>query len=317
MKKRLKDIGEFGWIREIQKKIRVDASVVKGIGDDAAVLTSKSGEEILLTTDMLVEDRHFRLGGRGAIPATNRSGSAEKFGGNCAPTPYQIGRKALAVNISDIAAMGGLPRHAVIAIAAPPALPVAFMRELYRGIGDLARNFKVNIVGGDTSASEKIIISIALTGTCPKGRAIFRSGARVGDNIFVTGALGGSYASKKHLNFVPRVREAQFLVKNFKIHAMMDISDGLASDIHRIAEASGVGAQLWADKIPVSSDAKGLEGALTDGEDFELLFTASPKEKIAGFYCVGKIVNKKKGVTIVDANGKAKPLREKGFDHFK
>ena len=303
MSEKLKDIGEFGLIERIRKKIRVDASVFKGIGDDAAILKPKAGEEILLTTDILIEGHDFRLK---------------------EATPYEIGRKALAINLSDIAAMGGVPKHAVIAIGMPAHLPIRFVQELYRGIGDLARQFKVNIVGGDTSASEKIVLSVAVMGYGKAKSAVLRSGAKMGDVIFVTGTLGGSYASKKHLNFVPRISEAQFLVKNFKIHAMMDISDGLASDIHRITKASDVGAVIFKAQIPVSRHAKSIEAALTEGEDFELLFTLSTAEaerlmkmKPKKFLPVGRIVSKAKGVMIVDEKGRVKPLTEKGFDHFR
>ncbi len=305
--KKLNDFGEFGLIDSIRKKIRCDRSVLKGIGDDAAVLKKIRSENLLFTTDMLIEDKHFRR---------------EEA------TAYEIGWKALAVNVSDIAAMGGLPLHAVVALGLPQDLPITFVEELYRGIRDLARMFKINIVGGDTNASEKIVISIALLGYGSKKSLVLRSGAKSGDVIFVTGPLGGSAISKKHLNFTPRITEAQFLVKHFKIHAMIDLSDGLASDIRRLTQESGVGALIAREHIPVSAYANSVEEALTDGEDFELLFTMSPSEAarlsvfpprsgLASFYPVGKIVSKRCGIKLVDESGNLSMLRASGFDHFK
>ena len=302
------DIGEFGLIRELKKKIRPGKSVRLGVGDDAAVLPLSSKKDLLFTADMLIEDRHFRLG---------------------EATPFEIGRKALAVNLSDIAAMGGIPTHAVVSVGFPGHLTMNFVDELYKGMRELAKKFRVNIVGGDTNKSEKIIISLALLGEVEKGKWITRSGAKIGDMIFVTGDLGGSYVSKKHLNFVPRIKESQFLVNHFKIHSMMDLSDGLASDMHRICEASGVGAEIIEKKLPISRVAKSVQNALTDGEDFELLFTLSKKEatkllsvgtsKIRGlapFHAIGLIVEKRRGIILIKEGGKIVNLKEKGFDHF-
>ncbi|MBI3252359.1 MAG: thiamine-phosphate kinase [Candidatus Omnitrophica bacterium] len=305
MEKILKDIGEFGLIDEIKRWARPNTPRVRlGIGDDAAVLSAARGKDILFTTDMLIEDRHFR-----------RSEA----------TAYEIGRKALAVNLSDIAAMGGVPTSAVIAAGLPADLPVDFAREMYRGLKDLARVFKVDIAGGDTNLSEKIILSVALLGEVPRGKALKRSGAKNGDVVFVTGSLGGSYASKKHLHFIPRIKEAGFLAGNFNIHSMMDISDGLAMDIHKIAKASRVGILLSERAIPSSGD---IQRALTDGEDFELLFTlppaeaakltlTPPKKGLAAFHPVGKVVEKKYGVRLVKNGGTVVKLAEKGFDHFR
>ena len=305
--KPVKDAGEFNLIRRIRAKTRVDRTVLAGIGDDTAILKTDPSKELLFTTDMIIQDKHFRLKDA---------------------TAYEIGRKALAVNLSDIAAMGGIPRHAVVSIGFPGDLSQKFVTDLYEGIRVLARKFHVNLVGGDTNASEKLVISIALLGECEKSKAVQRSGAKLGDVIFVSGELGGSYRSKKHVLFMPRIEEAQFLVKNFKLGAMMDISDGLAGDIHRIAEESRVGALLCREAVPVSKAASGFEAALTDGEDFELLFTLSPREaarlhlspfqiKTNFFKPVGKIVEKKYGVCLVDTAGISKSLAEHGFDHFK
>ena len=307
-KLKLKDVGEFGFIEELRRRTRTSRSVLLGIGDDAAVLKLPGGRELLFTTDMILEDRHFCL---------SRA------------TAYQIGWKAMAVNLSDIAAMGGIPTHAVVAVGLPAGMTMRFARDLYRGLSAAAGRFKVNIVGGDTNRSDKIVVSVALLGAVEKGRAVKRSGAKTGDFIFVSGALGGSYDSGKHLNFIPRIVEARFIHTNFRIHAMMDISDGLSSDIHRLCQASGVGALLRENAIPVSSPAVGVERALTDGEDFELLFTLGPGEaarlcryqgrnkRNGFFYPVGNIVKKKCGINLLRNDGRRVLLSAKGFDHFK
>ena len=304
---KLSTIGEFGLIDEIKKMTRVDKTVILGIGDDTAVLRAPKGKELLFTTDMLIEGQHFR-----------RSEA----------TGFQIGWKAMAVNISDIAAMGGLPTHAVVSVGFPKTLSVDFVKEIYRGLQVVSKRFHVNLVGGDTNASKKIVISVALLGRVGENQLVKRSGARLGDVIFVTGFLGGSYGSRKHLNFTPRIAESQYLVNHFKIHAMMDISDGLASDIFRLAQASGVGAILSKEAIPVSKSARDADHALTEGEDFELLFTLSPKEaarltlsesskKLAPFHPIGKIVSRKQGIRLAQANQENCILQEKGYDHFR
>lgn len=305
--KLLKDIGEFGLIEEIKKRTLTNRSVRVGIGDDAAVLRSNRRQDILFATDMLIEDRHFRLSEASA---------------------FEIGWKALAVNISDIAAMGGRPTYAVVSLGLPKHLPVNFVREFYRGFRAVARRFDVQLVGGDTNESAKLVASVALLGETIGGRCVKRSGAKIGDIIFVTGALGGSYISRKHLRFMPRVKEAQFLARYFKPSAMMDISDGLASDIQRLTEASRVGASLNEAAIPVSRSANSAARALTDGEDFELLFTlpvrtaerllrSATKKKSMRFYPIGRIVHRKEGITLIGSDGRRRSLLKKGFDHFR
>jgi thiamine-monophosphate kinase len=304
--KKLKEIGEFGLIGELRKRISKKSSVGVGIGDDTAVLGPFSKKDVLFTTDMLLEGRHFKLQ------------EAE---------PFEIGWKAMAVNLSDVAAMGGWPTHAVVAVGLPGDLSVDFVKELYRGLIECARLFGAGIVGGDTNASEKLVISVALLGEVEKGKSVTRSGARVGDVIFVTGELGGSYASKKHLNFMPRLKEARFLTRHFSLSAMIDISDGLASDIRRVCEESRVGAVLSKEVIPVSKNCPSVERALSEGEDFELLFTLPPKEaarltaaahpKSMHFHPIGKIVSQKKGICLETDDGRFENLTKGGFDHFK
>ena len=291
-------MNEFDFITQIRALARRDVRVPVGIGDDAAVLRFSKDRELLFTTDMLIEGRHFKL----------KEASA-----------FEIGRKAMAVNLSDIAAMGGVPTLAVVAVGLPKKCMGRFAKELYRGLRSLEKKFHVAVVGGDTNASEKVIVSVALLGQVEKGRALLRSGARVGDALCVSGTLGGSYVSKKHLNFTPRVKEARYLAKNFKVHALMDISDGLASDARRICEQSGVGALLDERSIPVARAAKNVAQALNDGEDFELLFTLSQKEasRLPRFYRVlGRVMPKKHGLKLLKKNGVVVSLRG-GFDHFK
>ncbi len=311
---KLKDIGEFGLIDELKKLAFTGAETVVGIGDDAAVLVSpQKGMLTLLTTDMLVEGTHFDL---------SRS------------TPYQLGWKAIGCSLSDIAAMGGLPRAAVISIGARGDVGLEFCTELYRGINDLARRFGCGVVGGDTVRSgQALVISVSLVGEVERDKVALRSGARPGDSVWVTGRLGGSLRGR-HLSFVPRIEEARFLVERFPVRAMMDLSDGIGSDLYRMAEASKVGFRIEGERIPISPDARegadeasALKGALYDGEDFELLFALHPscKEKefihefSSRFTCgvsrIGTIVDPGRGVTLVGPEGET-PLVERGFSHF-
>ncbi|MFH1045864.1 MAG: thiamine-phosphate kinase [Candidatus Omnitrophota bacterium] len=315
--KTLKQIGEFGLIERIAKQLTTDKTVIRGIGDDAAVISDSGDSYLLFTTDMLVEGVHF----------TRREASF-----------YQIGRKSLAVNISDIAAMGGIPTYAVVSCGLPAALPLSAADEMIRGISTLAKEFGVNIVGGDTVRSPVIVINIALLGKVKKNELVLRSGAKVNDLIFVSGTLGNTRRLKQY-NFIPRLKEARYLVKQYKPSSMIDLSDGLASDLRRISEQSRVGAVLFEELLPLAPGAT-ARGALYDGEDFELLFTL-PLERVRALYakralpdfctCVGKIVTRKEGLTLIDKKArqitltlKGRPssfllrrgLTPKGFTHF-
>ncbi len=303
--KTLADVGEFGWIERLRRRTAPGKGVRVGIGDDTAVLAG-GAKDILFTTDMLIEGRHFRLS---------------------EATPAEIGRKALAVNLSDIAAMGGTPTHAVVSVGLPPRAPLSLAEGISKGMRALARRYGVNIVGGDTNGSDRVVISVALLGEAPKGGSVLRSGARPGDVVFVTGSLGGSYASGRHLTFEPRLAEAHFLMKYFRPTAMMDVSDGLASDAHRLAKASGVDILLVEACIPMASSVKNVSRALSDGEDFELLFTLSPQASarlmlrcskgLAPFTPVGKVLRGRGGVRLLRSHGRAVSIRETGFDHFR
>jgi thiamine-monophosphate kinase len=296
----LEKIGEFGLIERLTKRIVNDKSVIRGVGDDAAVISYTRSKYLLFATDMLVEGVHFRR-------------QEASF--------FQIGRKALAVNISDIAAMGGVPKYALVSLGFPKALSVRALEDMMRGVTTLAKEYGINVVGGDTVRSGKIVLNVSLIGEVKKRNLVLRSGAKVGDLIFVTGSLGGSRRLKQ-FNFIPRVGEAQDVIKRFNPTAMIDISDGLVSDLRRIAEQSEVGAVIFKQLIPLSPRAS-LRSALYAGEDFELLFTVSldsarrfhEKGKIP-ITCIGKIVEKKRGLSIIAAKAKVSALKEEGFRHF-
>jgi len=295
----LSDIGEFGLIDRF-KKMLPTAKAMVGIGDDAAVLPFTKDKYQLLTTDMLVEDVHF----------------------TAKTEPKLIGRKAMNCNISDIVAMGGFPKYAVVSLGAPAKTSLKRIEDIYRGISQSAKTFGIGVVGGDTVKSAKLMINIALTGDVLKKNLILRSTAKIGDTIFVTGALGGSFKSGRHLTFTPRVKESQFLVKHYKPTAMIDISDGLIADLGHILDTSRKGAVIDEEKIPRHKGAD-LHQALFDGEDFELIFTLSKKQaqqlvrtKHPGmrFYPIGEIASH--GLTLKTKGSVRATVKEKGYRHF-
>ncbi|HZI31845.1 MAG TPA: thiamine-phosphate kinase, partial [Candidatus Binatia bacterium] len=256
-------MNEFELIARLTQSLPTNETVVAGAGDDCAVLDLGVPEQpVLFKTDAVVEGIHF----------TRKT------------PPEKIGRKALARGLSDIAAMAGTPTAALATIALPKKFDADFVTKIYGGLNMLAAKHGVAVVGGETTTNpDRILISIALLGTIPRGRQILRSGARVGDAIFVTGELGGSLA-EKHLEFEPRLEEARWLAEHFTIHSMLDLSDGLAGDLRHVLTASKAGAELLKSAVPVSRAAKlaarenpsgkpSFIAALTDGEDFELLFT--------------------------------------------
>lgn len=292
---KIKDIGEIDLIKRLAGNFRLDRSVIKGSGDDTAVLKWTKNEYLLFTCDMVIEGVHFKL---------NEA------------TPFQIGWKALGRNISDIAAMGGVPRYAVVSLGIDPNLNVSVADGICKGIKTLADKFGVNIVGGDMARSKKIVMDISLLGVVEKNRLVLRSGAKAGDVIFVTGSLGGSIKGK-HLKFVPRVTESRKITASYKVNSMIDVSDGLAIDLGRILHASGVGARIYENAIPLSKEALSINNALYDGEDYELLFTMGAKEALkVPFRRIGEIVDKKFGYKIIRKNGGEKKLKVKGFTHF-
>ena len=299
---KLKDFGEFNIIDRIANRVRVSGQVIKGIGDDTAVLRWTRSKYLLFTCDMLVEGRHFLRDAGG----------------------FLVGRKSLSASISDIASMGGGPKFCLVSLGAPPSLDIKYVDDLYKGIRDVAKRFDVDLVGGDTVKSENIVINISLLGEVEKKNLVGRSGAKEGDSIFVTGTIGGAFRSK-HLRFTPRLREARLLVKNFKIHSMIDVSDGLIADLGHILKKSKIGAVIYEKTIPISKDARDFTSALRDGEDFEIVFTMSKAEgdrliKRWKFNThiarIGEIRRDIKGLYIIGENGKKKKINPIGYDHF-
>ena len=309
-------MNEFELISRLTRSLPTNPSVVVGPGDDCAVLDVGLPDRLLLfKTDAVVESIHFKPG---------------------APRE-KIGHKALARCLSDIAAMAGTPSASLVTIALPRTFEPGYPEAIYAGINDLARQHGVAIVGGETTTNPAgTLISIALLGFVQRGKAILRSGAEPGDAIFVTGELGGSLAGK-HLDFEPRLAEARWLAQNFQVHAMLDVSDGLAGDLRHILTASRVGAELNAPSIPISREARRaakagsaakppLLAALTDGEDFELLFTLAGRDAVPlldswrkqfpnlPLTCIGKIKDGE-GITIKDKQG-VRPMSEHGYMHF-
>ena len=309
-------MNEFDLISRLTRSLPTSEAVVVGAGDDCAVLDFGLPDRLLLfKTDAVVEGIHF----------------------TAATEPQKIGRKALARCLSDIAAMAGTPGAALVTIALPRNFDPGFVEEVYAGMNELARRHGVAIVGGETTTNPGgMLLSVALLGFVPRGKGVLRSGAKAGDAIFVTGELGGSL-SGKHLEFEPRLAEARWLAQHFQVHAMIDISDGLAGDLRHILTASRVGAELRSPSIPISREARlaakagsaakpALLAALTDGEDFELLFTVTARDAVplldawrkqfpqVPLTCIGKI-REGDGVIIRDKHG-ARPLNVHGYVHF-
>jgi thiamine-monophosphate kinase len=308
-------MNEVELISRLVPNLPRNKSVVVAAGDDCAVLDLGAGEYILFKTDAIVEGTHFTAD----------------------TPPEKVGRKALARCLSDIAAMAGKPNSALVTIALPRNFDPTRIDAIYAGLNALASEHGVAIVGGETTTNpERVLISIALLGTVEKNKCVLRSGAKARDAIFVTGKLGGSIHSR-HLDFEPRLTEARWLREHFDIHAMIDLSDGLASDLRHILKASHVGAELLASAIPISSEAKRaartessakppLLAALTDGEDFELLFTVSSRDAVPlldgwkkqfpklPLACIGKITAEA-GLRLHDKSG-VKPLTVHGYTHF-
>ncbi len=243
-------------VADITRRLPLAADVRVGAGDDCAVIGGPRARRwVLLKADVVVEGVHFLR----------------------TDDPRRVGWKALCRAISDVAAMGGIPEHAVITIAVSRDDEVSRVKALYAGLRRAARKFGVSIVGGETSRSPgPMFVNVALTGSVERARCILRSGARPGDMLFVTGRLGGSRAGK-HLDFTPRLAEARWLVTHFRPHAMMDLSDGLAADLPRLARASRCGFTLDRSRIPIAPGCT-LNQALRDGEDFELLIAFAPKD---------------------------------------
>lgn len=283
---RVKDIGEFGLIDRLMTGQALSPGVVVPAGDDAAVVEITPGCRVLYTCDCMVESVHFLPTAKGR----------------------DVGYKLMASNISDIAAMGGIPRYAVVNLVTPAETEVAWLEAVYEGMRECSQQYSVAIVGGDTSRGPAVTISVSLIGEVEPNRELLRSGAQVGDLVCVTGALGGSAAGlqvvlgrvsskhpaadfvlSKHYRPQPRVREGLALAA-LNCRCANDISDGLASEAREIATSSGVGVELIAEDIPIREEVRAiaaecgidpLEWALCGGEDYELVFTVPPESIVA------------------------------------
>lgn len=328
-------LGEVGCIARIRRRMRRTPSVRVGIGDDAAVLRFRPNQWLLFASDMLVEGVHFRL-----PAAPGQRGSRAAQAGRRLVPPQWIGWKALACNVSDIAAMGGRPLWAVVSLGIPASTSVRFIDGLYAGLERCARRCGLAIVGGDTVRAPHIVIDVAIVGSVSPQQLTLRSGARVGDALFVTGRLGGSYRSGRHARFTPRLREAQTLVQRLRVHAMMDLSDGLALDLWQMSRASRVTLRVEAARIPISRAGRiclrracachawrgrqALRHALMDGEDFELLFAVGPREAArvprrlgrCPVNRIGTVVARGVGVELQHPGGRIETLVPAGFKHF-
>jgi len=329
---------EFGLIRRLQAQAaRPDRQVALGIGDDTAILKTSSTEWTLITTDLLAEGVHFDL-------ATS----------SCA----DIGYRAAIANLSDIAAMGGTPRFMLVAIAIPSTCSTTQIHQLYRGMMQASAPYRVCLVGGDTSASRQgLFLSITLTGVVRPGRALLRSGAKVGDRLYVTGTLGDSRAGldllssrrrralpTAHARFLlarhhrpsARIAEGRWLVTRGLAGAAIDISDGLTGDLRHICEESDVGAEILDGSLPISAACRAYaaayrlapqEIALQGGEDYELLFTVPADQQARfdrfakhtsfDFTCIGTITPKRSGLRLRTERGTTSPLPLTSYEHFR
>ncbi len=336
----LKTIGEFGLIRQLQRQWPTSSpSIITGIGDDAAILKIPPGQQLLISTDVLIEDIHFDLSYQ---------------------TPKDLGWRAGVANLSDIAAMGGTPLYLLVSMALPVRVPPQHVRELYRGIQAACHPFNVELIGGDTSSSpSQIFLSLTIMGSVGVNRALTRHTAEIGDHIYVTGTLGDSNAGlrilqthsanrrrfhpsavetfliRRHLRPAPRVHVGQRLVNRKLAHAAIDLSDGLSSDVGHVCEESRVGAEIHATALPLSSQLRAfarrdkrepMEIALQGGEDYELLFTAPAKHHRnvlrvsehtqVPITCIGEIKPKTFGRQLVLPSGRKHKLSNESFRHF-
>lgn len=335
--KSVADIGEFGLIDRIQKILpeAKHEDVLIGIGDDTAVIKIDAHRAWLVTCDIQVEDQHFRL---------------QHI------SPYQLGRRAMAVNLSDIAAMGGKPTFALVSLGFPKSLPLSDFENLFKGMGDQLAEFSAIIIGGNLSNTEsKMIIDITLLGEVSPKQFLTRSGAKAGDRIFVTGNLGASGAGfyllekygknyptefdelvQSHRQPIPRIQIGQRIAQSSWGTAMIDLSDGLASDLNHICKMSSVGAEIYQYQIPLPDNIfkasaltnhLPLQLALHSGEDYELLFAARPeipnsllnsiiKDTGVPITEIGRILPADCGYYIIDRQSEKSPIQPKGWDHF-
>lgn len=333
MSQRITDIGEFGLIKHLSRLLHPGRIPVE-LGDDTAAIPMEAGYWLLATTDTLVEGVHFRRDWA---------------------RPWEIGYKSMAVNISDIASMGGLPTYALISLSLPGSLETDWVEQLYLGLEACAGQWGVAIVGGDTVSGPQISLTVTLLGKVEAGRALTRGGGRVGDLLLVTSDLGGSSAGldelispspqysasvrekvlQKHLLPVPRLCEGRLLVSSAGAGALTDLSDGLAQGIKEICSASKTGAEIYIDSLPIASYTRkvaaahgkqAFEYALFGGEDYELLFSVHPSQAPAlkaalksscGTVAsvIGCLLPSQEAISLVGKTGRF-PLEKGGHDHF-
>jgi thiamine-monophosphate kinase len=324
----LSEAGELALIEILRKRFRKKPRrLVLGIGDDSAVIRTDKDRNVLLTTDMMVEGVHFDFRWT---------------------TPFQLGFKLVSVNVSDIYAMGGKPEFFLLNFAAPGNTDVAFFSRLFDGIKKAANVYALSLVGGDVSSSDKVVLSATVTGHA--SRVLRRKGAKPGDRIYVSGFLGDAACGLEIMKRIKRPveierdKKAGFglewtaalpLIRRHlmpravrpdpfigKARAMIDVSDGLLIDLSRLCRESGVGAVIYAERIPVSGALRKAaaylgvdadEMALAGGEDYELLFTAREDKEIRAF-CIGEIVSS--GMRIIDAGGRIHGVPVRGYQHF-
>jgi thiamine-monophosphate kinase len=254
---KLRDIGEDRLLGQLVSRLWLGKEVLNGPGDDCAVVGTRDHRNLLvLKTDCVVAGVHF-LSTASAL---------------------DVGWKAMMRPLSDFAAMSAVPQSALITLIAPEKTKVEWVERLYRGLSRAAKRFKVSIVGGEMSGTAgPVAISVSVVGFVERNRCVSRRGGKAGDDLFVTGRLGGAL-KQKHLQFVPRIVESRWLTKNFPIHAMMDLSDGLGADLPRLAKASRVGFTIEMENLPLARGAK-IDNAISEGEDYELLFAISRRER--------------------------------------
>lgn len=326
---KLADLGEFGFIDRIARSIPAAAGVRLGIGDDCAALSLPPGELLLTTTDLLIEQVHFRHDWTDL---------------------RTLGRKSVAVNVSDIAAMGGTPRHLFLGLAVPVGMSVENLDDFVAGFLEAARHYGATLVGGDTCRSPgPLLISVTAEGAVPERELVRRSGARPGDAVYVSGTLGDSglalqlllagqtpepFLARRHHDPEARTGLGRALAQAAIPTAMIDISDGLLADLGHILEASQVGATIEAAALPLSEpfrralaqESALLDLALAGGEDYELLFTVPPEREAdlaelarstgVPTTRLGRITGPKEGLIVLDRDGRPIPPRKTGYDHF-
>jgi thiamine-monophosphate kinase len=307
---RLDELGEHDLIERIRKRFHLSA-IPLGIGDDAAVLALPAGNDLLFCSDLLVENTHFL---RQMHP------------------PESVGYKAVAVNVSDIGAMGGVPLHFLISLAAPGDLDLAWIDAFYSGVERACHELGVSLVGGDTSSAASIFVDVSIVGRVHSGRAVARSGAKPGDGIYVTGSLGasahglellrsgdmGAPAVQRHLFPQPRHRVGARVAD--VAHAMIDISDGLSTDLNHIVMESGVSARIFQDKLPTAAGASESD-VLHGGEEYELIIAAPElptRVEDVALTRIGEIIqSKKENRLFLVVGNKESLLRPRGWDHYR